>query len=564
MPVDVSMYKVPAAPEAPNLLGMMQQATAIRANSALAATRERELAEADALGRVMQSARTPDGKFDMGRVSEALLTNPLTAAKAPDFLAKAVQISGARQDLVAKQLAAAGQRQGLIGSVATGALEHRVQLPDGSWGLDMSHVHTGLAHLSNASPELRPQIKNIVARLHSMTPQERYKAVEQAAYQGLSVKEGIDRLGGNLKLIPTAEGDIVGFDTKRPDKLGKVLYKGEPKPIPVNVNQRLVKPGTGEVIVEADSSQRQRPLHNVPPDNTVLNPQGEVVYQAPARDRARELHKQALQRAGASEEFAEGLSSGRLVKAQHPNGQSYIFDTVSQQSYTPQTSSGKVETRFPAVGSAEEPLPESSLPRRGTNYPGATGMHGVLTNLANQAAGVVGGRPYPQEGSATEALTNLAVRTRAFLTEGVPGRPTNYLMQQLDRLAVNPNEWGMGSARAKERLEQTRDMVKTEVQRIENDVIAAPQNYTKQQISQAKTARSQLRGLLSDYENVLGMWSKGRDPLSPLGEAISGSVRSTGDKYTPVAPAASAPAFTGMPTRQELMDELKRRARGGG
>jgi hypothetical protein len=142
--------------------------------------------------------------------------------------------------------------------------------------------------------------------------------------------------------------------------------------------------------------------------------------------------------------------------------------------------------------------------------PTATGGSGFFGGIANTIADMVGkGMPYPKTEQASQALTNLRVRTVTMAQDAIPGRPSNYLMQQLDKLAVQPNSLLMADQRAKVRFEQTREMLKQEAERMERDILKRPQSYTKAVLAKVRNSHSQIKQLVGEYDAVIQSFGKG-------------------------------------------------------
>lgn len=150
--------------------------------------------------------------------------------------------------------------------------------------------------------------------------------------------------------------------------------------------------------------------------------------------------------------------------------------------------------------------------------PAATGGSGFFGNIANTIADMVGkGMPYPKTEQASQALANLRVRTVTMAQDAIPGRPSNYLMQQLDKLAVQPNSLLMADQRAKVRFEQTRDMLNQEADRMDRDILKRPQSYTKAVLAKARNSHSQIKQLVGEYDAVI-------NSFAPKGPTATGRI----------------------------------------
>lgn len=108
---------------------------------------------------------------------------------------------------------------------------------------------------------------------------------------------------------------------------------------------------------------------------------------------------------------------------------------------------------------------------------------------------------------AADALDQLQQRSRNYLTADVPGRPTQKLRDQLDKQTVGTGllDTVMSTdVASKSKLTQTRDMIREEIDRINNDIIGRPREHRPLDIEKAKQNLSQLQKLKRDYDTVLG------------------------------------------------------------
>ena len=88
-------------------------------------------------------------------------------------------------------------------------------------------------------------------------------------------------------------------------------------------------------------------------------------------------------------------------------------------------------------------------------------------------------------------------------TVALPGRPSNYLLQEFNRLVAKPNQlWGGGKARTGERLQQTRDFL-SNVEAQLQEVLSNPGGYTRAQVGVARTKATQVREMRGAYEQIL-------------------------------------------------------------
>tara|TARA_R100001143_G_C3360997_1_gene135668 strand:+ start:853 stop:1959 length:1107 start_codon:yes stop_codon:yes gene_type:complete len=128
----------------------------------------------------------------------------------------------------------------------------------------------------------------------------------------------------------------------------------------------------------------------------------------------------------------------------------------------------------------------------------ATGVAGFGRSLANAAFDVVNADlPYPDADKATNALSDLLTRTQIVSQQAVPGRPSNYLMQQLAAFGVSPNDPFKADQRTLTRLEQTERYLAGEVDGIRR--ILNGGRVTPTQLGNYERAIRSLEALRRDY-----------------------------------------------------------------
>lgn len=167
----------------------------------------------------------------------------------------------------------------------------------------------------------------------------------------------------------------------------------------------------------------------------------------------------------------------------------------------------------------------------------ATGPSGVFGNVSNTVMEAFGASaPRPDVERAVQALNNLNVQTISALQEAVPGRPSVFLMERLEKLAVKPASLMQGDDRALTRLKQTRDMIQTEMERMERDVLRNPAGYTKQEISRVQSNFSQIAGVKREYDTIIANFGRGnkRERRAPaVGTVEDGHRFKGGDPSNP-------------------------------
>jgi hypothetical protein len=228
-----------------------------------------------------------------------------------------------------------------------------------------------------------------------------------------------------------------------------------------------------------------------------------------------------LEHSGVPTPIAQGLAAGRYEVNRHPiSGTAQVvdkatgrivFDGAAQNGQGPQPGAGsgpEASPQGPGAGASGG----TSMPRD-VAYPEGTGTGSMVRGGLNTLMEVFGGKaPYPEVERATQALTNLQVRTQTALQSAIPGRPSNYLMERLDRLAVKPGSPFTGDERAYERFRQTRDMLREEIARMDRDILGRAGDFTPAQIAETRANRSQIEGVLRDYDVVVGSYEEARQP----------------------------------------------------
>lgn len=172
---------------------------------------------------------------------------------------------------------------------------------------------------------------------------------------------------------------------------------------------------------------------------------------------------------------------------------------------------------FQMGGAAPTPNPEGSLASNpdfqsvpdGVDFSDATGAQGFFAQLGNTVSDAIGaGLVAPENERATQAMENLATNTMIALADGVAGKPSNFLLQEFQKLSSTPNSIWQGEGRTRERLNQTRAMLEQAIM-MNQDVANTSETATMR--SQARANISRLSRLLSDYDAVIDSFGKRQD-----------------------------------------------------
>jgi hypothetical protein len=153
----------------------------------------------------------------------------------------------------------------------------------------------------------------------------------------------------------------------------------------------------------------------------------------------------------------------------------------------------------------------------------ALGLSGKFQNVWNTAADAVGlGDPNAPNKVASARMESLANQTQLYLQDAVPGRPSNYLLQLLEKQAIRPNQVTLGEGGARQRAEATLAVINTGLQdnaRILNN----PRAYPERDVADAQAGYSRLSKLKAEYDAFLNLMDTGGGEgvagLSPEGQA---------------------------------------------
>lgn len=176
---------------------------------------------------------------------------------------------------------------------------------------------------------------------------------------------------------------------------------------------------------------------------------------------------------------------------------------------------------------ADAYVPPAVPPLDPIRHPAAAfGTRAVIARGINTVAEAIGGRlPFERTEEALQAIENLRVQTITMAQDAIPGRPSNYLMQQLDRLAVQPGSILMGQNRARIRLIQTRNMLLQEANRVEREILRNPNKYSASELARSRNSFGMLQQLVQQYDQVIRAFDGGavRTPTRAPAAATTGT-----------------------------------------
>lgn len=196
----------------------------------------------------------------------------------------------------------------------------------------------------------------------------------------------------------------------------------------------------------------------------------------------------ALTKTGVDRDRAIGIVSGRFATSVNPaDGSRTVIDKATGRQV-----GRPVTQNIPRVKAPEAPKIDVE--------PGVGG-EGLLKDTINTITDLFGaGMFFPEAAKATSALKRLQVVTQTTLQDAVPGRPSNYLMQRLDKMTVSPANLLQGEQRAQINLKETRDLIATSVNTIDQYLDQSLKATTRQKWD---LKRRQLKQLQSQYDEII-------------------------------------------------------------
>lgn len=200
-----------------------------------------------------------------------------------------------------------------------------------------------------------------------------------------------------------------------------------------------------------------------------------------------------------------------LVNFQLPDGNVVTVDVNNRQGIQDilgqggvRVSTGQAKT-VPSPGGASGVLPEDAgaflWPDETVPPTAAAGTWPAIGNAINTIVDSVtpgGFLPFPKINEAKEGLRQLEVNTMTLLQDTVPGRPSQYLLQMIQRLTATPVSPGLGVQGMMERLRATRSLIASGL-RIEQQ--SNPQTPT--QVSNRDRTVQVLQELLGAYDRAI-------------------------------------------------------------
>ena len=138
----------------------------------------------------------------------------------------------------------------------------------------------------------------------------------------------------------------------------------------------------------------------------------------------------------------------------------------------------------------------------------ATGITGFGAALANTAFDIGNfDLPFPDADKAANALDDLMVRTQITGAQAIPGRESNFLMMQLAKFGVAPNNPFRGDQRSLSRMVQTSRFLGGETDRIRRALNFSAQRMTKSNLNDNEASLRSLLSLKQDYDVTISRFN---------------------------------------------------------
>ena len=152
----------------------------------------------------------------------------------------------------------------------------------------------------------------------------------------------------------------------------------------------------------------------------------------------------------------------------------------------------------------------------------ATGITGFGSALANTAFDIGNfDLPFPDADRAANALTDLLTRTQITGQQAIPGRPSNWLMQQLGQFGVAPNNPFRGDQRSLNRMSQTSEFLSGEADRIRRQLNFSAQRMSKRDLADNEAALRAITALKQDYDVVISRFNVGDRTTTAAGGSFT-------------------------------------------
>ena len=267
--------------------------------------------------------------------------------------------------------------------------------------------------------------------------------------------------------------------------------------IAASVAGRRFEPLQGAFLKRALAAQDPMKVGTatIGPDGTVLRD--------PSAGRERESDR--LLRLG---QFEMGLDARRQAQADAAADRAAnraLRMTIAQMRGTSASPAPEAADALPAGGATATPKIITPEVRPAE----ALGLSGVWQRGISNVSDMIGAAdPKSPNLVATDRLDALGNQTQLYLQDAVPGRPSNYLLQMLEKQAIRPNRLFMGEAGAQTRAQATMADIDTALFDL-SDVLNNRDAYEKKDVVKATSSYNRLNQLKAEYEALAGSFGGG-------------------------------------------------------
>ena len=403
----------------------------------------------------------------------------------------------------------------------------------GRWSTTPINMSQALAEGMQGFQQGKELKENRADRAETRAQKKRVLDMEQAR---IDAWQRVLNGGAGSPMADLSDAERAVFSAMGPEQGAQLL-----------ASRMLRSEGGAELInLETPEGQVVTLRRNDPQIDTLIKRGAREVGIGAGRDSAKEAQIARLQEIGFPREVAVGVADGALTISRDETGRVTVWDVlhnrpwqgVMEQGDAAPSGDGPVVQPSAPTGAPTPPVPpgggrrvpgtgqvgiQTPLPPEATggtstlpptfDLDSATGLPGVVSGAINKVTDFLTGQSYdPVSQETATAMNNLKARTLLTMQEPIAGRASNQVMDELAKFTVDPGTT-TGSAKARDVYQQTATMLRTEIERIQKDILDQSGKYKPDEVQKALLNQNQLKALLADYDTALGSGAK-RRPLS--------------------------------------------------
>jgi hypothetical protein len=162
---------------------------------------------------------------------------------------------------------------------------------------------------------------------------------------------------------------------------------------------------------------------------------------------------------------------------------------------------GPMPPAQPVAAEGEQPQPRLITPEIDPTE--ALGLSGVWQSGINAVTDAFNaGNANDPNRMATARMGALATQTKTALQVPIPGRPSNYLLQELERLNIRPNQLFTGQAGAQNRAQALIGVIDGGLSDL-SQVLNNPASVSNEKYTEYRNSYAQLSQLKAEYQSML-------------------------------------------------------------